>query len=100
MRKRKINELADGVLRFLTALKDGDEIATLDALQAVYGCEHLGYGTYQIREKKVEWSELLRVEFAVRKRAKRYNLVLEKAKCKGPMRLSYKLEYKVKKAAR
>ena len=82
MTKAKIEEIALEILDYLATVEEGTELTTWEAADAVYG-RIFNNGNYAIKGEEMDELELMDIDYAIRKNARKKGLKLDSSKYDG-----------------
>ena len=82
MTKNRTEEIAIEILAYLATVEEGTELTTWEAADAVYG-RILNNGTYAIKGEEMDELDLMQIDYAIRKNARKKGLKLDSSKYDG-----------------
>lgn len=82
MTKNRTEEIALEILDYLATVDEGSELTTWEAADAVYG-RIFNNGTYAIKGEEMDELELMQIDYAIRKNARKKGLKLDSSKYDG-----------------
>ena len=82
MTKNKIEEISLEILDYLATVEEGTELTTWEAADAVYG-KIFNNGVYEIKGEELDEVELMEIDYAIRRNARKKGLKLDSSKYDG-----------------
>jgi len=82
MTKNRTEEIAIEILAYLATVEEGTELTTWEAADAVYG-RIFNNGTYAIKGEEMDELDLMQIDYAIRKNARKKGLKLDSSKYDG-----------------
>ena len=97
MTKNKIEEISLEILDYLATVEEGTELTTWEAADAVYG-KIFNNGVYVIKGEEIDEVELMEIDYAIRRNARKKGLKLDSSKYDGMViGLPYNIGYAIKR---